>query len=303
MRVLISTANYNSENDTLELIKNLENHDDLISSNINISLLIFDNSRTFVDAYTKSALNINIVKPRRNIGLAPTWKISMSYMLKSDYDCLILVNNDTEFNKGFFKELLKAINNDSSSAYGAFIVLPDGTPWSTGGRFGRLPWVVNHEAKCNENYDRSVYSTEHLSGCCIILPREVIENSYNKLLGLSDFFFRGEEWFINRRFEEIGVKRFILRDAILIHKENGSHARFSKAHIYWAIRAKMLYVKKLAGISHYVSLLTYIVHSFSKGALFYKSHSDLSYTDLSKTILLAINDGLRKKVIRERDLG
>ena len=304
MKILISTANYNSEKDTLELIENLEGH--LINNkDITLSLMIFDNSRTLTlpEYDIKSNLDINVIKPRRNIGLAPTWKVSMSYMLKSDYDCLILVNNDTEFNETFFSILSKAIREDPTNAYGAFITLPDGTPWSTGGQFGKLPWIIDHEAKSRECYPESFYQTEHLSGCCIILPKATIVESYTNLSGLSDFFFRGEEWFLNRRLKELGIKKVILRDAILVHKENGSHTRFSKAHIYWAIRAKMLYIKKLKGATYFFSLLTYILHSFSKGMLFYKLHSDLHYIPLLKVISLAIKHGLKKSVIRERDFG
>lgn len=301
MKFLISTANYKSEKDTFDLIDNIKYHAGK-QADSSFSVLVFDNSNSILELDDDKSIDINLIKPSRNLGLAPTWKLSMSSLVNSDFDCLILVNNDTEFSEDFFEILTDAIKKDASNAYGPFITLEDGTPWSTGGKFGKLPWIINHEAKDHCTYPVDIYPTEHLSGCCIILPRKVVLDNLSLLVGLSDFFFRGEEWFLNKRLAELNVPRYILRDAFLVHKENGSHSRFSKAHIYWAIRAKMLYIKKLTGFDYVLSLVTYILHVYTKGLYFYKSSSSLGYLSVLNIVTSSVRDGLRKLVVRERDL-
>ncbi|WP_192459590.1 glycosyltransferase family 2 protein [Musicola keenii] len=304
MRFLISTANYFSDQDTYDFLARLSDFSEQKTIH-EFSVQLFDNSASMVNLNESDYgnLNLSIVKPKRNIGLGPTWKISLSTMNKcKDYDALILVNNDTEFCDGFFDEILFAVNKNDNSIYGPYIMLEDETPWSSGGHFGLLPWIVKHHAQKRDKYDERIIETEHVSGCCLIIPRKVILKNYHAFSGVSDFFFRGEEWFLNKKLADSGVNRFLLRDAILIHKENGSHKRFSPEHIYWAIRAKMLFIKKLNGIQYFLSFLTYSVHVFTKGFIFYKIHSGLSGGNVMKMILMGYFHGVKKRVIRSYDL-
>ncbi|RJL38791.1 hypothetical protein D5078_19460 [Pectobacterium carotovorum] len=218
-----------------------------------------------------------------------------------EYDVLVLVNNDTEFDDIFFDEVAAGVEKDNSCIYGPCIYLPDNSVWSTGGDFGIFPWVVKHYAiKDIKNYEDRI-KTNHLSGCCLIIPRYIIDANHTDFTGLSDFFFRGEEWFFNRVCTDIGINRILLRDAILVHKENGSHDRFSHAHIYWAVRAKMLFIRKLRTLERVFSFLTYGLHLCTKGAFFYKKNSDLSFYNIYKIIISAFSVGMRRRVIREKD--
>jgi len=300
MKFLISTANYNSEEYTKEFLASINNFA-MENKKHKYTVQVFDNSATIGNVATYEYIDAHIIKPKRNIGLAPSWKISINTAKENDFDVLVLVNNDTIFSDNFFDIVSSAVENDPSSAYGPFITLENHSPWSTGGNFGFLPWIVKHEANSRGSYVHAIFETKHLSGCCIILPVQLLRDNENIYKGLSDFFFRGEEWFINKKLEMEGVNRYILRDSTLIHKENGSHSRFSEAHIYWAVRAKMLFIKKLNGFEHFLSLLTYSIHLFSKGLLFYKKNSSFSLNMTFCTILRAFCHGLKKSVIREFD--
>lgn len=300
MKILISTANYYSNKDTIDLLKNLNeiNGNDPL---LELHVQVFDNSSSLVIDEEFTNIKYSIIKPRFNLGLAPTWKISIGFAQKNDYDAVVLVNNDTEFSNDFFDVVEENIKTDPISIYSPYIQLQDLSPWSTGGDFGLFPWIVKHYAYPKEIIKTARMETEHVSGCCIVLPKGVIQLADKKLKGLSDFFFRGEEWFLNLTFSQLKIKKIILRDAVLTHKENGSHSRFSQQHIYWAIRAKCLFIKKLRGINKSLSLLTYFIHIFTKGLMFYKSRSELSYTVIVKEIYLALKDGATKSVIRASD--
>jgi GT2 family glycosyltransferase len=300
MNILISTANYNSEKDTLFFLDSLN---ELAKKNgLNkYHVQIFDNSRSLTNLASYEYIKYDVISPKKNLGLAPTWRISLNFFKKNDFDLIVLINNDTQFTDNFFDELQKALDQEPLSVFSPYIVLENGKPWSTGGKFGVFPWVIKHEAKLKKEYESSLINTEHLSGCCLIIPKNVISTYPHIYRGVSDFFFRGEEWFFNKRLHDEDIKRIVLRDAILIHRENGSHQRFSAAHIYWAIRAKMLYIKKLRKHERFISILTYIPYVFTKGLFFYKKNSSLSYVKAGKAVSRAVKDGFKKNVIRSTD--
>lgn len=302
MNFLISSANYHSEADTLCFLSSV-NENARKHQHHKITVQIFDNSGTLDLLNTNySEIKVFLVKPNRNLGLAPTWKISMSTVRKNiEYDALILVNNDTEFDDVFFNKIAEEVEKDKNCIYGPCIYLPDNSVWSTGGDFGIFPWIVKHYAINDIKSHEARIKTNHLSGCCLIIPRHIIDANDKNFIGLSDFFFRGEEWFFNRVCTDIGIKRILLRDAILVHKENGSHDRFSRAHIYWAVRAKMLFIRKLRTFERVFSFITYGLHLCTKGAFFYKKNSDLSFFNIYKIIISAFGVGMKRRVIREKD--
>lgn len=300
VKILISTANYYSNNDTIELLENL-NKIAVKNDSLDLHVQVFDNSLSLESIDEFDQINLSIIKPRYNLGLAPTWRISIGYATKNDYDALILVNNDTEFSEDFFDVITENIRIDPFSIYSPYIQLLDLSPWSTGGDFGLFPWIIKHHAYPVDEIKQTRMETSHVSGCCIILPKPIIQLADKNLMGLSDFFFRGEEWFFNLIFSQLKIKKFILKNAVLTHKENGSHSRFSKQHIYWAIRAKWLFIKKLNGCKRTTSKMTYLAHVFTKGLFFYKKNSNLSYLDVIKEIFAALKDGSLKSVIRARD--
>ncbi|MDV7106002.1 hypothetical protein R3X26_16465 [Vibrio sp. TH_r3] len=307
MNFLISTANYNSNEDTSLLFEQIYKKAKF-ENEFNFELLIFDNSNSldengFFQEHDLENLSIKILKPNRNIGLAPTWKLSFnSFLNDSKYDVLILTNNDVIFTENFFENLESEISLNDGVVFGPSIYNPDNTPWSLGGSFGSLPWIVNHHNSLDifeSSPDNTQVKTEHLSGCCMFFTRKSINHSI--ISGLSDFFFRGEEWFLNKRLSEHNIEKRLLKNVRLIHNENGSHDRFSSAHIYWAVRAKMLYIKKMNMKNYIVSIVTYPLHSLSKGLFFYYKNSDESLFDVFKTIIRALKHGATKSVVRATD--
>lgn len=284
-------ANYFSDKHTLELVKQIESIEKFDNT---VNLNIYDNSRTLNDNFDLGEIKYYL--PNRNLGLGPIWKLGWNEAIKDCDDFLILSNNDITLPQDFFRKI-KAISSSDNSIYGPVILNPSGQVWSAGGSISPFLGRIRHNNKLLDvDLKNTQKKVEHLSGCFLIIPRAVLLNSR---LVSSDFFFRGEEWYLNWQAGKRKIKRIVLTGLNVTHIENSSHDRFSLEHIYYAVRAKMLYGKKTTGNNFFLWGKIYFLYLFFYNAFFYNRNSNSSIIDVYRVIFSAYNKGLSSKVIRE----
>lgn len=234
MNVKVFIVNYFSEDDTLNLVRQLFSLKD--KSIINLTICVYDNGSH--DNRLNTDAMIDVFVEGNNIGLSAGW---VALIEKADLypeDTLIFVNNDVILDDKFFDVLYESRGFLDSSIITPAIYDLDGLCWSAGGTFKYCGILVDHS---DSVLSMNPYFTDHISGCCIITS---VEN-YDLIGGFDPiFFFRGEEWDFNLRAKMKKIGRMVVPALRLTHKVNGSHNPSSPKGVNQALIAKKIYWKK-----------------------------------------------------------
>ena len=293
MNILVSTTNYFSDSHTKNLLDTFRQH---CPDKINIDFFIVDNSQTL----NHDEVGCRVIVPGKNVGLAKSWKIACDKFAENKlYDFLFLCNNDVYIkDSSLFSELTKYRKNFDIA--GPIIYGEDNTIWSAGGDFG---FFLNVKHSNTLSSELSLQITGHISGCFLIISSNIKSNLHSLID--DSFFFRGEEWFLNYQAAQYNYQLRLMQKARVFHPENSSHERFSERHIYYAIRAKLHFYKKIS-ISCWKSItftIIYLIFLFSWKWSFYYKRSNLTKIKTLQIILLAVFDNIRQdEVIENTDL-
>lgn len=213
-------------------------------SNTTLSILVVNNSDESLHFDNES---VTILRTGHNIGLSGAWYIGFYNEVAQNSDYVVFLNNDAVVALDFFGLMDSGINLwGSDCAFGPRILHDSNQKiiWSRGGKINRFSVKIEHfsENKPVNEVKTADFQTGHLSGCCMVINVDHL----NEIGGPdTNFFFRGEEWDLNYRLKEHGVRLVILDSAEVFHKVNGSHDRFSPLMLYFAYRAKVLFAKKI----------------------------------------------------------
>ncbi|WP_152606541.1 glycosyltransferase family 2 protein [Aquabacterium sp. NJ1] len=270
-------------------------------SECSLVVLVVDNSGDFPDQYDGP---VTVLKTGFNVGLAGAWYIAQYHHIAQASDYLIFLNNDTQADLAFFDGISKGVQKwGGQCAFGPRIHFSSDPQkiWSRGGRIKRFSASVVHagEGVPVSKVETGDFETGHLSGCCMIINTE----SMNDIGGAdTNFFFRGEEWDINYRLAQRGVKLVILDEVRLFHHVNGSHDRFDLKMLYLAYRSKMLFAKKIQPFWYFPVWLglSYFYIIFVAANKFAKL-SGRDALDIKPVLLKAFKDGLARDKIRIED--
>ena len=275
------TINYRSTDSTTRLVAQLAGFERVYD----IKTVVYDNSGEY-----QKGQNEEVISLGKNVGIGPIWEKEILEV--DDETFLIICNNDIIIDKNFFERL--AQNSNLKDKVIGPLILNDGSVWSAGGSLSNLlPWRIKHSSKILSN---EFYSTGHVSGCCIVVCR-ISESKRKKIAAsLGAYFFRGEEWQLNLNCDKALVERAIDPSMILEHSENGSHDRFSLQHIYFALRAKFLFIDLNCNV---FQRLSYIIHLATFGISFYHKNSKCSYRDVVGVSLKAFFDDLSYSEVDE----
>lgn len=242
MKFCAIIVNYNGALDTVRCVQSLMESAEV--ANCALKILIIDNTS---DEFSFPAESVRVIRTGHNVGLSGAWYIGTynEWAQKSDY--IIYINNDAVSDPNFFREITAGIEKwGPGCAFSPRISRTDRPDviWSRGGRIKKFSVSVLHfgEGVRASEVETKDFETGHLSGCCIIISPDHM----NRIGGPdTNFFFRGEEWDINYRLADRGVRLVVLDSAIVLHSVNGSHDRFSPKMLYFAYRAKVLFAKKI----------------------------------------------------------
>lgn len=270
----IITVNYHSEVHTNEFLKRLEGLPEL-------KVVIVDNSGSFV--LNEVSVNCVVLANDSNIGLSRAW-IQAFKLLMKETDAVIFANNDAVLSRDYL-EFCQRLNFRDYSLYGPIIKNNHGDIWSAGGKF-QLPFYnVSHNTTDVVMGGAEMIQVDHLSGCIFCVPSglyEVLEEMIPP-----NFFFRGEEWYLNLQAERLGIKRYLL-NIDCVHDENGSHSRFSKKYLYFLFRAKFTFYRLgFPGVKGVCLSLVYLFFQLSYGIVRFAKKSEASYASLAINLLKA----------------
>lgn len=292
-------TNYHGNQDTNMCIESLFQSAKLSGSKLNV--IVVDNSGDFI----KPSYDVHVIRTGYNIGLSGAWYLGVFTEKAQSSDYIIFINNDATVEKNFFVKLEDAIRRHGSGcAYGPRILYADDPEkiWSRGGKINRLIASVRHDYEGEKSNSIPVQDIEtgHLSGCCLIVKRDHLRK-----IGPIDtrFFFRGEEWDLNYRLLNSGVRLIIADSVIVYHKINASHDRFSPKMLYFAYRAKVLFAKKIFPCWYFFLWywIAVVYAALIAPRKFIKMAGEGDVGLLRKSLLRALKDGAKLDHITEDD--
>lgn len=300
-RIVFFIANYHSERETRALVGDILQIKRL-GTDFEIELKIVDNSMSLSKGFEGEyeSLDVKVITPRRNLGLGPVWQLAINSCAKQKNSALVLCNNDIRVRPDDLSDIVSSARCRPGCILSPVIRNPDESVWSAGGAFSPVPWRIKHYKARPKLGDSKLLPMQHLSGCFLMITPGALTKIEARNCHVSDFFFRGEEWYLNRYCENLEVPRFLITSASIYHSENSSHERFSPEHVYFAIRAKCLYLNKLHGpvFGRAWQLLYAASLMCSGGGVFLRGRTS-SRRATCKAMARGFADGMKFSVVRE----
>jgi hypothetical protein len=126
-----------------------------------------------------------LIENGRNLGFAEGCNVGIRYLLKRDFELVLLLNNDAEVGPECLQLLQGAAELFPAAAYTATIYehADREKVWFGGGTINRLTLEARHEAQSITS-NRSPRPTEFITGCCLLFRAEAL-----KRIGLLDTHF------------------------------------------------------------------------------------------------------------------
>ncbi len=253
-KVSIIILNWNGWQDTLECLDSLAKID-----YPNYEVIAVDNgSKNDSVSRIKNYFDKNKIHNYRfiildsNLGFSGGNNVGIKYALKNGADYILLLNNDTLVEPDFLSELVKIGESDKKIGLigpKIYFYLSDKPPrvWFAG---GKINWLKTRGSHLNYNQideeykilgSRSHQKTDYLTGCCLLIKREVIE----KIGVLSeDYFLYYEDTDYCLRAQESGWQCAYAPGARIWHKISQSSKELSPAYIYYHTRNGLMLAKK-----------------------------------------------------------
>jgi GT2 family glycosyltransferase len=156
-----------------------------------------------------------LLETGKNIGFAAGINYGLRHLQLSDFDAVLVLNNDTLIPDGFIKNLTSA-----ACATGLQLAAPriqhypdTEKLWSRGSWYNTWFGLVTHNPLPLPG------NISYLTGCCLLIQCRVFET-----IGLFDerFFMYGEDVDFCFRAARSGLKTGVIEDAVLYHKANAS---------------------------------------------------------------------------------
>jgi len=122
MKVSIIILNWNRKKDTIECLESIKK---LQISGFKLEIVVVDNASSdgsqkaveqIFRRITKKNISCKQIRNTTNLGFAAGNNVGMKYALDSGADFLLVLNNDTEVDKGLIKKLLEVVNKYPKAA-------------------------------------------------------------------------------------------------------------------------------------------------------------------------------------------
>lgn len=173
---------------------------------------------------------IILLQNEQNLGFTGGNNVGIDYALGEGFDYVLLLNNDTVVEPDFLQHLVAKASNDASIGMVQPLILLMEDPkliWSAGGTFQKWLGLSNTlgDRKHVESFSFSSAPLDWATGCCILLPSEVIREVGT--LQTSFFaYFEDVDWSL--RIRKAGFQIQLAQDSIIYHEGNASSKKESK---------------------------------------------------------------------------
>jgi len=254
-KVFIIILHYGSTKDTEECLKSLEKLD-----YDNHKIIVVDNDPKNNFQFPNSNFQIKYIKNKENLGFAGGNNIGIKYALEKKADYILLLNNDTIVDPSFLKKLIEAGESDKKiGILGPVIYKYSSTNPGQEIHFagGKINWLFTKGKHitnlCPKSQIINLKKTDYITGCCMLVKREVIEK-----IGLipEEYFlyFEDVEWCLKAR--KKGFKCILVPTSKIWHKVSRNASEGSFSYIYYHTRNGLLLSKRNAPF--FIKTLAYL---------------------------------------------
>lgn len=198
-KIGVVTVTYNSDKVLQPFLSDL-----FAQSFHNFNLYVIDNASEDKTLKILDDLNdnrVNQIRNHSNIGVAAANNIGIKKALEDKCSHILILNNDIEFSKSLFKDMLVSIKKENCSMMTPKIMYHSDKDiiWYAGGGFkksnGYLPYHTGFNENIKNNNYRSLY-VDYASTCCLLIKKDVFETigymdeKYFVYFDDTDFLFR-----------------------------------------------------------------------------------------------------------------
>lgn len=238
-------VNYNSFNDTKEIISDLNKFDKKI---FDIFLVDNHSSKEDSDKLSKYAKENKIIltKLSENLGFAGGNNVAIKMALANEYDYIFLLNPDTLIkDKDFFKIIEREMKESHADIIGPLIkYYPEKEKiYFAGGFISNITGMTVMKGK--KELDHGQYKDnikcDFITGCAIIIKKEVFDK-----IGLipEDYFLYFEEADFCMKAKNNGFNVVFTPKTTVYHKVSSAIGYLSNTYLYYMIRNQRIFSKK-----------------------------------------------------------
>lgn len=289
MKIFLVIPSYNGDQDTLECLESVLQSD---QKSFELSVVIVDNCSTNnslkkIKNYLRSFANnsrhsrVKVIENRENLGFSGGNNVGIRYALENEADWVFLLNNDTKIKNDCLIQLIKVAKSDKKiGLLGPKIYFYPGCEfhqsryqenekgkiiWYAGGIIDWQNVLGTHRGvdKVDTGQYNQVSATEFVSGCAMMVKREVFER-----VSLFDerYFLYYEDVDFNLRAKQAGYKLIFVPQAIIWHKNRGTGQTGLPHQEYYMARNRLLFASRWAPTKTKIALVKESLMSLFKGS-------------------------------------
>lgn len=270
-QVYIIILNWNRAKDTIECLKSLLK---IKGTKAEVQLVLVDNasSDNSIEEIQKNIPNdsFHLIQNTENLGFAEGNNIGIKYALDNGADYVMLLNNDTEVSPSLMDGLLRTFEEyKNAGAISPKIYFAKGFEFHKDrykeDELGNVIWYAGGDIDWNNVYGSNhgvdeidegqfekVYETDFTTGCCMIVPKRVIED-----VGMLDenyyLYLEDSDWC--RRIKRKGYKILYTPYGHLWHKVSQSSTVGGELNDYFITRNRLLFGMKYAPFRSKIALI------------------------------------------------
>lgn len=254
MKLAFITVSFHSEEDTIEVVQQLEKN--TLPKDVEMLIYVVDNDRSNrLEKDLKKYKHAIYLESPGNVGFAAGNNIGFRRALKDKVDYIILINNDTVVPPDLVKNILVSpISQPEVGAVGGLIYFAKGFEFKENYKnsdLGKVIWYAGglHDWKNVyashlgvDDVDQGQYSkireTDFITGCLFIVRREVLEE-----VGIFDerYCLYFEDSDLSKRIKLAGYKLLIDPNIKIWHKVAQSSGIGSPLNDYFLTRNRLLF--------------------------------------------------------------
>lgn len=213
-------------------------------NNLKVKTIVVDNNSSdeSVSFVKKRFRQVKVIRNKENLGFSAGNNAAIKYVLKKEFDYILLLNPDTIVEKDFIKPLIKLIRSNSKIG----IVSPvlrgksgEKTIFALGAKFNSILGRTGHLHL--KKRPKNALIQELVSGCCMLIKRGVFEKA-----GLLDekFFLYFEDSDFCLRVAKKEYKIYVEPKSLVVHKCSSSLGGLSLKKIKYLSFSNFLFILK-----------------------------------------------------------
>ncbi len=274
-KVSIIILNWNGINDTLRLLKNLEQ---VKYPNMevpsNFTVLVVDNGSTddsvlrlkqFIEEHTTAGgYRLSLLPLSQNFGFAEGNNKGIIQATKEKPDYYLLLNNDTIVSQDFLTNLvypLEEYQQFGAAAPLIYFATPEGKKsdqiWYAGGWLNFFAGGAHHLTSIRPS-NQPIVATEFLTGCSLLIRADAVA----KIGRLFDpqLFAYGEDLDLSLRLIKQGYQLGFIQKSVIWHKlASSSGGPKSSNFWYYNVRNNFLIMARFAAWYHWPVFILYFI--------------------------------------------